>query len=87
MKSLPENIMAGILFRNQSHDYSEVQTYLVNQCLLGIMSFPKTTAEVLSVVEKYVSENKSVFVQQTDKDIGKSEHPAEGHSAIHASKV
>ena len=75
LRPLPENIMAGVLFRNLSHDYSEVQTYLVNQCLLGIMTFPKTTAEVLSVVEKYVSENKSVFIQQTDKDLNKSDNP------------
>ena len=30
LKPLPEPIMAGILFRNLSHDYSEVQNYLVN---------------------------------------------------------
>ena len=70
LKPLPEPIMAGILFRNLSRDYSEVQNYLVNQCLMGVLTFPKTTAEVLTVVEKYVSENKKVFLQQTsDSDI------------------
>jgi len=75
LRPLPENFMAGLLFRNLSNDYSEVQTYLVNQCLLGIMNFPNTTAEVLSVVEKYVSENRSVFIQQTDNNINTSENP------------
>jgi len=70
LKPLPEFIMAGILFRNLSHEYAEVQNYLVNQCLMGVLTFPKTTAEVLTVVEKYVSENKKVFLQQNlDRDI------------------
>jgi hypothetical protein len=69
IKPLPESFIAGLLLRGLSKEYDEVKTFLVNQCLTGLRDFPTTSAEVLQIVERYVSENKSVLVHKTSNEL------------------